>query len=346
MNIMKKSFKDISWNVSEETYRKDTALSYSTLARYEKTGFDGLNNLFDKIDTPALTFGSAVDSIITGGEEEFNDRFMVAEFPNTPDSIIVIVREIFKLYKDNYNSLLDIPDSYILSVSNSYSYQLNWKPETRVKVIKEKGEAYYELLFLSENKTILDTDTYKDVLNTVDALKSSPATKWYFEKDNPFVNIERLYQLKFKGELDGIPFRNMADLIIVDHDKKEVTPIDLKTSGKPEWNFYKSFIEWQYSIQARLYWRIIRQNMDKDEYFKDFTLNDYKFIVVNRKTLTPLVWEYPDTQVLGTITYNKDIVLRDPVVIGQELYNYLSNDYKTPIGIEEVNNIVEWLNKV
>ena len=62
---------------------------------------------------------------------------------------------------------------------------------------------------------------------------------------------------------------------------------------------------------------------------------------MNRKTLTPLVWEYPDTQVLGTITYNKDTVLRDPVVIGQELYNYLSNDYKTPIGIEEVNNIVE-----
>ena len=92
MNIMKKSFKDISWDVSEETYRKDTALSYSTLARYEKTGFDGLKNLFDKIDTPALTFGSAVDSIITGGQEEFDSRFIVAECPVTPDSVIKIVK--------------------------------------------------------------------------------------------------------------------------------------------------------------------------------------------------------------------------------------------------------------
>lgn len=341
-----KSFKDISWQVSEEEYRQDKALSYSTLAKYEKTGFNGLKNLFDRIDTPSLTFGSAVDSIITGGDEEFNARFMIAEFPNTPDSIIFIVKELFKLYKHKYKSLIEIPDDKILIVSNSASYQMNWKPETRVKVIKEKGTSYYELLFLSENKIILDTNTYNDVLKTVDALKSSSATKWYFEKDNPFDNIERLYQLKFKGELQGVSFRNMADLIIVDHDKKEVTPIDLKTSGKPEWDFYKSFIEWQYHIQARLYWRIIRQNMDKDEYFKDFTLNDYKFIVVNKNTLTPLIWEYPDTQVLGTITYNKDIILRDPVTIGIELYNYLNSYHKVPIEIKEVNNIVEWLNKV
>lgn len=41
--------------------------------------------------------------------------------------------------------------------------------------------------------------------------------------------------------------------------------------------------------------------MDKDEYFKDFKLLDYDFIVVNRKTLTPLVWACPFTQSTGTL---------------------------------------------
>ena len=31
----RKSLKDISWQVSEEEYRQDPALSYSTLAKYE-----------------------------------------------------------------------------------------------------------------------------------------------------------------------------------------------------------------------------------------------------------------------------------------------------------------------
>lgn len=342
--IMKKTFKDISWDVSEEIYRKDKALSYSTIAKYERSGFNELESLFDKIETPSLTFGSVVDSILTGGMEEFEERFMVAEFPEVSETIIKIVKELFKLYNDSFSSLIEIPNNNILAVSNAISYQMNWKPETRAKVIREKGSEYYNLLFLSSNKTIIDTKTYTDALNAIDALKTSSATKWYFELDNPFDSIERCYQLKFKQKLNNIEYRCMADLIIIDHDKKEITPIDLKTSSKPEWDFYKSFIDWSYHIQARLYWRIIRKTMDEDEYFKDFKLNDYKFIVVNRKSLEPLVWVFPDTQTKGELVY-KDKTLRDPEVIGKELNYYLINSPKIPIGITGENNIVEWLIK-
>lgn len=65
-----KSLKEISWDVDEATYRADPALSYSTIARYEREGFNNLDKLFDKLDTPSLTFGRAVDSIITGGQPE------------------------------------------------------------------------------------------------------------------------------------------------------------------------------------------------------------------------------------------------------------------------------------
>ena len=65
-----KELKDISWNVTEEEYRADPALSYSTLAKYERGGFNSIPTLFDKVESPSLTLGSAVDSLITGGEEE------------------------------------------------------------------------------------------------------------------------------------------------------------------------------------------------------------------------------------------------------------------------------------
>ena len=42
-----KSLKDISWQVTEEEYRQDKALSYSTLAKYERGGFKSLKSLFD-----------------------------------------------------------------------------------------------------------------------------------------------------------------------------------------------------------------------------------------------------------------------------------------------------------
>lgn len=346
-----KSLRDISWQVSEEEYRADPALSYSTLARYEREGFNNLDKLFDRIETPSLTFGSAVDSIITGEQEEFDERFMVAEFPSMPDSIVKIIKSLYKQYAGTYRSLLNIPDNSIIRETEDQNYQMNWKPETRAKVIREKGTDYYNLLFVAGDRCIIDTQTYQDVVNAVRVLKESSSTKLYFADDNPFEpDIERLYQLKFKGEFDGITYRNMADLIIVNHKEKWVKPVDLKTSSHTEWDFYKSFVDWRYDIQARLYWSIIRQNMDKDEYFKDFKLLDYDFIVVNKRTLTPLVWNCPFTQAQGTLRFgnNSQIEMRSPFEIGKELNSYLTSRPKVPMGINETgtNNLRDWLNKL
>lgn len=348
---MMKSLRDISWQVSEEEYRADPALSYSTLARYEREGFNNLDKLFDRIETPSLTFGSAVDSIITGGQKEFDERFMVAEFPSIPDSIVKIIKSLYKQYAGTYRSLLNIPDNSIIRETEDQNYQMNWKPETRAKVIREKGTDYYNLLFVAGDRCIIDTQTYQDVCNAVKALKESKSTQLYFADDNPFEpDIERLYQLKFKGEFGGITYRNMADLIIVNHKEKWVKPVDLKTSSHTEWDFYKSFVDWRYDIQARLYWAIIRQNMDKDEYFKDFKLLDYDFIVVNRRTLVPLVWTCPFTQAAGKLKFGKNgqIEMRSPFVIGEELNSYLTSRPKVPIGISETgtNDLRDWLNEL
>ena len=158
-----KSLYDISLKITEEEYRADPALSYSTLARYEREGFNNLDKLFDKIETPSLIFGSAVDSLITGGQEEFNERFMVADFLSIPDSIIKIVKSLYNQYAGTYRSLLNIPDNSIIRETESQNNQLNWNLETRPKVIKEKGSDYYNLLFVDGDRCIIDTQTYKDV---------------------------------------------------------------------------------------------------------------------------------------------------------------------------------------
>lgn len=342
----RKSIRDISWQVTESEYRGDPALSYSILARYEREGFNNLDKLFDKVDSPSLVFGSAVDTLITGSEDEFNEHFIVAQLDNPPsDTLITITKRLFDIYKMNYTDIKNIPDESLINAIDDISWNNHWLSKTRAKKIKEDCAAYYKLLYLSKDKTILNTYIYQEVLNTVDKLKSADSTRFYFE-DNVFDdNIERLYQLKFKANLNEVDYRCMADLLVVIHDRKLVVPVDLKTSYKPEWDFYKSFIEWRYDIQARLYWRIIRNNMDRDPYFKDFKLADYRFIVANKKTLTPLVWLFESTQKIGDIVTKDNIILRDPQVIGEELNKYLTNKPLVPNGIDLVkpNKLEDWL---
>lgn len=346
-----KNLYEISWQVDEPTYRADEALSYSTIAKFAREGFNKLDSLFDRIETPSLSFGSAVDALITGGREEFDTGFMVADFPPITDSVEKIVKILFDEFHVTHRALNDIPDIEIIGRTETYKYQLNWKPETRAKVIREQGGEYYALMYAANGRKILDIKTMEQVTAAVEALKNSPSTKFYFSPNNPFnKKIVREYQLKFKAILDGVDYRCMADLLLVNHEEKTVYPIDLKTSSHTEWDFFESFVQWRYDIQARLYWRIIRANMDKDPVYKDYKLADYRFIVVNRYTLTPLVWKFEDTQKTGTLLYgkNKQIELRDPESIGQELHNYLSSRPAVPVGIEtmESNSITEWLNNI
>lgn len=348
----KKSLYDLSWKVLEDEYRADTALSYSILSRYEREGFNNLDKLFDKIDSPSLVFGSVVDTLITGTQDDFFNSFLVAELTAPPsETLVIIVNRLFDMFKDKYKLLSEIPDNLILESIDDIQWNNQWKPETRVKKIKEECAGYYNLLSLAGDRKIIGSSLYNDALNTVDKLKSSMATKFYFEPNSIFDDkIERFYQLKFKATFDDVDYRCMADELIVFHDKKIIVPIDLKTSSKCEWDFYKSFIDWNYQIQARLYWRIIRDNLDRDPYFKDFTLTDYKFIVANKKTLTPLVWNFESTRATGDLFFgkNQQIIMRDPFTIGKELNSYLCNRPTVPNNIEEIkpNNLEEWINKL
>lgn len=346
--MIMKSLKDISLQITEEEYRQDSALSYSVLAKYERGGFNSIPTLFDKIESPSLLFGSLVDTLITGTPEEFDSRFFVCDFPDIPDSIITIVKYLYNEYGNTHNDLLLISDKIIINATDIYKYQPNWKPETRAKVIKEKGEEYYNLLFLAGDKIIVSTKDYDDAVNAYNALKDSESTKFYFMPDNPFDGIERSYQLKFKATLNNVDYRCMFDLVLTDHKNKTIQPVDLKTSFKKEYDFYKSFIEWSYNIQCRLYVRILKEVIKNDEYFKDFTVLPYKDIVVCRTSLTPLVWDFEDTFVEGELVYgkNKQIVLRDPQTIGEELKYYLDSGATMPkdINKDTSNSLIKWLN--
>ena len=135
-------------------------------------------------------------------------------------------------------------------------------------------------------------------------------------------------------------------LLYVDYEHKTIIPIDLKTSSKKEWDFPKSFIEWRYMIQACLYWFIIRQNLDNDEYFKDFKLEDYRFIVVNKETKLPMVWEFRQTQNVGDIVLG-DYKFRNWRVALKELNYYLQEAPLVPVNVSytEENKIEDYFKK-
>ena len=178
--MIEKEFSSISLPITEEEYRAMPELSYSTLSTYEKLGFGGLDHLFDKIDTPSLTLGSIVDSIITGGWDEFNSRFQVLDV-NVTDGGMDTCKELMSMNL-HYKSFEEIPELTVSYAAKNAGFWKadKWDKKRYSEVLKTGNVAEYYNACRGSDKEIISSETYQSVMNCVNALKDSPATCGYF----------------------------------------------------------------------------------------------------------------------------------------------------------------------
>lgn len=293
-----RSLKDLSWNVPESEYRASEAISYSMLSAYAREGRKAILLLKEKKDSDSLRFGSLLDCLITE-PDTLHDRFVFAEFPQVSDTIIRIVKSLFDAFGQEHRSIHNIPYEHILYHVEYHNYYSNWKPETRVNDIKKKGEQYYNLLAIVNNRVLMSNEDLEIAIKCKQELGSNIRTAWLFEND-PLGNSESFNQLKFilDDERYG-SIRCMFDQIIVYHDQKLIIPIDLKTTSKDESDFNSSFITWRYDLQATMYSYILRKICETDEYYKDFTIAPFHFAVISRDNCSPVVWKYEDNLIPG-----------------------------------------------
>lgn len=343
--MMTKELNTLSLNISEEDYRALDAYSYSKLSTFIKTGFSKIKYLDEKKESKSLIFGSVLDTLMTEGEEAFQRKFLVYDEPVVSSTIYNIVWNIFKDYSSQYIKLEQIPmESVIPYLSNYYT---NRKEETRYLTLLKEGATLYDYFWLSLDKKVIDVAMYEEACKSMQTLKESNVTRYYFAKDDPFDNVKRYYQLKFTGEFDNIPIKCMLDLILVDYTNKTIQLCDLKTTHNDEYKFYESFLKFNYYIQAQLYTEIIKQNLEKDSFFKDFRILPFKFIVINPEELNPLIWEYDDNFCITSKMYGKNSQIKclSWREVLKELDYYIKCSPQYPLNINPINSITEWLNK-
>lgn len=367
---MRKDFKEICWNVTEAEYREDSAISYSTLSTFAKKGFRGLKEILDgaKFSSASLRHGSVVDTLLTE-PENFDNLYIVAQFTMPSETVKTIIEEVWEKMKsaEIYESLQNISEAYeeaFLMIINANNYGgSNWKPETKIKKIVEEGQNYYNLLTLTAGgKELVAQEDYNLAINCVDTLKNNPYTSKYLTESE---DLKIYYQSKFKinfavsdisrifaepvpiygwknNEFSDDTIRCMFDIIVVDYVNKTIQPIDLKTTYAPEDEFRNSFYKWFYDIQATMYSYILRQVIANDNYFNDFKVLPFKFMPINKFTLSPFLYNYE----LSTSNYQDEILDDDNQVhtpwyklLQQVRWHIKNQEFNYPMSVVLENGI-------
>jgi hypothetical protein len=327
-----KSIRDILWDVDEKTYREDPSYHYSLLSDFRSVGIHKANELFDKSDTKkpskSLVFGSLVDAMLT-------DPSKLSQFQNTgseKDEVKLTPSE--KITVDFILSYKDVYDLERIATDMDLLYDAfvcsgTYLSMSRNKVIEKHAapviEAVRRALQINSEKMTISEEDFVDALECKDAIMTS-SMREYFEPMPFDDDVERVFQakIKFRDEKTNIWYRVMLDSLLVNHTQKTIQPNDLKTTSDHEDEFYRNFIKWNYDIQARLYWRALYHLTQADDYFRDFEILPFQFLVVSRYSKTPMIWRYDDSCKLGQLVYlkrdNTRIVLEDPFVLGKLLH--------------------------
>lgn len=246
---------------------------------------------FNEITEPELFFeekqhfiiGSAVDTLLTRGVEQFNQEFYVSNLENKPsDTVKSIINEVFSKANIGVDkvglfapTLRDYPD-LILEACNNHSYQSNWKDETRVNKIIENFP-YWEELVESNGKTILTIEDKVLIDTIVTNFLNDEGIKFYFS--NFADETEIINQLHIDFEIDGVECKALLDGVIVDKANKCLLPYDIKTIGDKVINFPRAMRRHNYQIQAAWYTEALRQWKDKSTEFKNYKILNFEFLV-------------------------------------------------------------------
>lgn len=336
---------------TEEEYRKYPAMDFSMISKFNREGFEKLDSLKEHVNTASLSFGAAVDCLITEGVDAFNKKFIVADFKKVSETIKNIVEALYTI-ESKKNSNVRLPDislDDIIDTCDAFQWQPNWKDLTRYEKIIAQGSDYFDFLRTVGDRKLLDPDFYQKVMEVYYKLKESNTTKFYFNESTE-TGIDKFYQLKFTAFLKGVEYKGMFDCVIVDHYNKTIQIVDLKTSSEYEWNFYKSVNKYNYHMQARLYIRILKEVIKNSDYFKSFKILPFQFIVISKFSMIPLIWQFDDCFEYGTLEYGETqkFIFKDPEDVALELKYYIENKPLVPKGISvtEPNNLINYLNKL
>lgn len=337
-----KKFDELSEHITEEEYFNNGRFHYSDIAGYAREGFSYLLKP-RKEDSPSLLFGSMVDCIVTRGMDEFEKRYEVSKEFNLSDNQKSVIKD---LQAFGYNNLEDIPPQTVTEALEMY-YK---NPKTQFSKLIEDGSEYYRFTMQNKDKTLVSQEDYFDAVEVADKLLTNSVTR-VFLPGTEYPDVDKFYQLKFNGDYEGIPVTAMTDILYIDHSVKKVWIVDLKTTcANYEWEFPTSFLKWGYGYQARLYSYTVRQLMDNDEFYKDYTLEGFIFIYISRTNKTPLLWTFDRHLERGDIEIDtkngNKIVIKDFVEPLKEMYTIKAEDRKLPLDIHFSNDIIEHLAKL
>jgi len=225
-------------------------------------------------ESSSLIRGSALDILVTQGEEAFKNAFYVAKITAPTGKYKLFVDKLFVLSGGEVDERF-YEEAY---------HHADWKREGLQKVIdtfKDKYFEYYKERVKNIGKIGLSDEDWSNTYDMANTILTDPFCSQYFKNAD--------FQVPIYGKLLDIDCKALLDIVIETEDT--VQPIDIKTTGFNVFDFERSYRKFRYDIQASFYTEILKTK------YPDKKILPFKFLVVETALYNPpLVYEVSEEE--------------------------------------------------
>lgn len=280
---------------SEAEYRAHPAMNYSKCKwwvdknplSWRRKFHLGLKD--EEPDNKGLNDGHLIDCRLLGTEQEFEEKYMVAEIPELPKpQELRFCEKLMEITLEHTDEDGVFTGDFTECFGEAYK-RANIKTPGLEKFTSNFDEncgEYYTFLRQSSGKKVISFQELESADRAVNMLKNDENTRGFFSG-------EGLNQLPIVFEYEGIVYKALLDRMKIDHERKLLVPKDLKSSYQSQ-EFHWAYLKLFYYIQEGIYSQAVRAF--RDAKYPEYDIADFSFITIDAGGFTrPLDWkfEYP-----------------------------------------------------
>tara|TARA_Y100000593_G_C4298310_1_gene331903 strand:+ start:166 stop:1161 length:996 start_codon:yes stop_codon:yes gene_type:complete len=218
--------------------------------------------------------------------EKLHNEFSIVPSKIPSDNVRKVLKAISNRFYDPnaFIKLKDLDNEIIQALEENNLYQ-SFKDDSKKlsKIQTEENEEYYKFLCQNQKKDIIDNDMLAKAKERVELIKSNKNVMSLLEDKVTDFELDPLeaYNEKYlECELNDYVFglKGYIDRYIIDHESKEITIIDFKTTSKDLNKFADTVDYYNYWMQAVIYITLVIKTSKKD--ISDYKIN-FNFVVID-----------------------------------------------------------------
>lgn len=274
-------------------YRNTAAVSYSLLSAMESNP----KSLIDtkREDKDYFTFGSLVDCLAFT-PDLFNEQFLISGVNKPTEKMGEVFEEFLKCEIPPTFELHDV-SHLILGARARIGYNPKMNDITFLEKFNEACLNYWDVITKAGEREVISQQVYDKALKYVNRLHENPYTSKYLKKSER--GVELFFQVPLFYKIEGVDGKSLIDCLYINHEKKLIRVLDLKTTGDSSLWFESSFLKFKYYLQAALYLHAVKETVLPG--YPGYSLdNEFRFIVIDEYS-QPIIWKVP--QQLNSISW-------------------------------------------